>query len=153
GDNARIGIERCEAIVATLPPAPPEEPKQEPKTAPTIEPPPVVEPPKPPVEQKPIYIEGPAEPWYRDTLGNVLTGTGAAAAVASATLYLLARRDADATHHPTSLADFEDNRSSASDLQTASLITGAASLGLVIAGVIHYGTRPRPRHLAVAPLH
>lgn len=141
GDNAKIGIERCEAIVASLPP-PPDEPPKETKVAP-------IEPPK----VQPVYIEDPREPWYRDSVGDVLTGGGAAVAIASATLYILARRDADATHHPTSLTDFENSRTSASELQTASLITGAASAALVIAGVIHYSTRPRPRHLAVAPLH
>jgi hypothetical protein len=153
GENAQIGIERCEKIVASLPPAPPEPPKVEVEAKPetpaeTQPPPPMITPAPPP---PPHYVDGPAEPWYRDRIGDVLTGSGAAVALASATLYVLARGDADATHHPVSLADFESDRTAASQLQTASAITGAASAVLVISGVVHYSTRSRPRHLVVAP--
>jgi hypothetical protein len=82
----------------------------------------------------------------------VLTGSGAAFAIASATLYVLARRDADATVMPRSLADYEANRTEANQFQIASAITGAAGVALVILGVVHYAARPAPHQLAIAPI-
>lgn len=82
----------------------------------------------------------------------MLTGGGAGFAIASVTLYVLARRDADATSMPKSLADYEANRTEANQLQIASAITGAAGAVLVVIGVVHYATRPQPRELAIAPM-
>ena len=137
GDNARIGIERCEKIVASLPPAPPEPATPEPATPEPAKPESRVDPPAAPLRHAAPsqIVSQPREPWYHDRTGDVLTGGGAGFAIASVTLYVLARRDADAMSMPKSLADYEANRTAADQLQIASAITGAAGAVLVVLGV------------------
>jgi len=151
-DNAQVGIDRCEKIVATLP----EPSKPEPLPEPTPGPAPKPAPPEPsavePVKPPPAPLTDTSEPWYRDRTGNVLVISGGLAAGTGAVLYALARRHGAATTSPPSLQDYQDNRVAASHLQIASAITGAASAVLVVAGVIHYAAhRSEPRRIAAVP--
>jgi hypothetical protein len=155
--NARIGIERCEKLLAPAEGMPPDV-KPDPVDKPVVDKPvdpPITHAPLVPQVSRPVTDIPPIVtvdvPWYRDRLGISLVGGGAACALVGATLYLLARRDADATFAPTSVADYLDNRRAAPQLQAASWIVGGAGAALVIAGTIRYATRPSRRSVAVVP--
>jgi len=162
--NARVGIERCEKIVASLPPAPPEPAQPEP---PASEPPRPASPQpdepsaalpsapaSPPAEPLALHAApGPSErePWYRDRLGDALVGSAGACAIASVALYLLARGAADTTRMPASLDDYESSRSAASQYQAASWITAGVGGALLVGGLVRYATRPAHRTVSLAP--
>lgn len=151
--NAQVGIDRCEKIVATLP----EPSKPEPAAEPAAEPPLPTPRPQEPSTITPVEIDARSTdsrgPWYRDRTGNLLVLGGGLAAGTASVLYVLARDRAAATTAPSSLQFYEDNRVSASRLQIASAITGAAAAVLVVAGVVHYAAyRPEPRRLAAVPV-
>ena len=157
--NARVGIERCEKVIASLPPSPepPEDKPVHPDVVPSEPMPvtPVTPVPDGPVEPAATRVASTAspEPWYRDRMGDALVGAGAVSVLASAVPYGVARHDADATGKPGSLGDYESNRSAATALQTASWITAGVGAALVVSGIVHYATRPTRHSLAVAPLH
>jgi len=147
--NAQVGLDRCEKIVATLP----EPSKPEPAAEPPL---PKPRPPEPSAIM-PVGIDArptdSREPWYRDRTGNLLVLGGGLAAGTATVLYVLARDRAAATTAPSSLQAYETYRVSASRLQIASAITGAAAAVLVVAGVVHYAAhRPEPRRLAAVPV-
>jgi tetratricopeptide (TPR) repeat protein len=148
--NARIGIERCEKIVATLPE--PAKPDRAIAPTPTPEASADPEPSAPPIASAPLLTDE-DEPWYRDRTGNVLVIGGGLVSGTAAALYVLARRRAAVTEAPLSLEDYEGNRVGASRMQLASAITGAAGAVLVVAGLIHYAAyRPGPRRVAAVPV-
>jgi cysteine-rich repeat protein len=98
------------------------------------------------------------EPWYRDRLGNVLTISGGAAAIASVAGVVLTRNAAAATFEPGPLDDYESNRANARRFEVATWILAGASVALIAGGVIRYATRPAqitrenlPIALAVSP--
>jgi len=123
-DNAQVGIERCEKIVATLPePSKPEPPPEPPPAKPVLPEPAVT----PPVATAAPVTELSA-PWYRDRTGNLLMLGGGLSAGAATVLYVLARRSGDATTSPASLEDYEANRVTARRLQVGSTITGVAAV-------------------------
>lgn len=148
--NARIGIERCEQVISSLPPAPPDpEPAPPPSRAPDAPVRPAAAPsPTTPPTQPP---DARPTPWYRDGVGAVLVGTGTVGVIASVTLYALARRSAAATFSPTSFDDYEANRTRASRLETASWISGGVSAALLVGGAIQLARHPDRRTVAVTP--
>ena len=147
-NNARIGIERCETTLATTAPPvvedkkPPDPPVEQPRMEPA-RPEPVPEPVRPePVRDAPKQ--------QRDRVGTLLLVGGGASAVASLSLYLIARDAASSTHDPGSLSDFESNRDRARTMEIGAWITGGLAIGLVAGGVIRIVTR-RNTDVAVTP--
>jgi tetratricopeptide (TPR) repeat protein len=151
-DNARVGIERCEKIVASLPPTP-EPPAPEPsQTPPPANPAPAVEPPveadKPAASPRELDLH---VPWYRDRAGDALLAGGAVFTIASVTLYILAIRSAADASTPPSLQAYEDLKGRASRLQTSSWIAGGVGGALLVGSVIRFSTRPSQHQVAVVP--
>jgi tetratricopeptide (TPR) repeat protein len=146
--NARIGIGRCEQVLAQTPPppplaAPPAEPAAPRASEPAPRPPPAVEP------APAVRREGGRAPWYRDRRGDALVLGGVACAAAGAALYLLARGAAADTFTAPSLPSYRSSGDTARAYQTASWIAAGAGAALAVAGVVRYATRPA---IAVAPV-
>lgn len=80
---------------------------------------------------------------YPDGIGTALVIGGGAAATASVTLYVLARRAASSTFDAGPLEDYESQRSRATTMQTASWISASVGVALVTGGVIRFATRQR----------
>jgi hypothetical protein len=173
--DARTGIERCEKLLAAeadvplaVDPKPAEPPRLVEQTRPdetrpgtpgtpaTPATPGAARPGAGPDQSADLVAHSPSPargPWYRDRAGTALVVTGAAAGIAGAVCYVLARRAAAATFDPGTLDDYESNRGRAGALQTASWITTGAGAALIAGGVIRYATRPAARRgeLALRP--
>lgn len=138
--NARIGLQKCQDILANAPP-----PSDEPVKPPPPAPPPVSPPPPPPTEHRAIH-----EPWYRDRTGDILAGAGIACALGGGALYMLARGAADDTFHASSLTEYHQRHDDALSYQTDAQVLTGLGAALVVAGVIRYAIRPE-REIVVAP--
>jgi len=147
--KAIAGIERCGGTVK-----PPEPAVQEPPP----QPPPVEEKPPPPVIQ-PAPPPGPAEPrrvvvhvpWYRDTLGDVLAGSGVVVGLVSTFFFAEAHSRASHSFTPSSVNDFLQSRTDAVSLQGLGVITGVVAGALLISGGVRYATRSSERTIVVTP--
>jgi tetratricopeptide (TPR) repeat protein len=126
---ARAGIEKCK------PPPPP-------VTAPV---PPTV-PAQAPLFQQPVHrdvVERPRPRWYRDRWGDALVAAGAASAITSVSLYVLARRAASATFKTGTVDEYEANRERAGTRQTWAAVMAGVSALFVGGGVVRFVTVDR----------
>jgi hypothetical protein len=120
---ARAGLEKCKAQVTQLQlqPAPP---------APQ---PPVLQPAR---KNEEVLVERPR--WYRDRWGDALVAAGAASAITSVSLYVLARKAASATFEPGTVDDYEANRRRAGTRQTWAAVLAGVSVLCAGGGVVRF---------------
>lgn len=117
--------------------------------APKEEPPPPVEPSPPPVE--PAVVAAPADQprWYRDPLGGVLVGVGAAAAVTGGALLGVSYASADVPPDESERG-YDDRSTSVRRLSIAGISMLAAGGALLIGGTIRYALVARGHKRAAA---
>jgi tetratricopeptide (TPR) repeat protein len=135
-EAARTNLERCENVLATSR-------AREDEAAAKAAPPPSVEPTPAPVATEP---PPPAEirirrPWYTDVLGDVLLGTGVAAAGVGGYFWLRSADSRDAALDATDYGEYTARLDDAKLERTIAI--GALSAGgvLVTAAVVRYLTR------------
>ncbi|HJZ84840.1 MAG TPA: hypothetical protein VKN99_06685 [Polyangia bacterium] len=145
--SARQNIERCEAERATKttkapPPLPPPN-REVAKTTPAPRPPPA----PPPAAL--THTAPPArDPWYRDTLGDVLTGAGVVALVVGGLLWKSGHddiEDANAIASATPPMPYDKFASIADGAETRQTVGGVLFLtgaALSVGGIVRYVLRP-----------
>jgi len=142
------------AICKTNPPPPEPSADDEPTARPPAPPPPP--PPAPaPVQVAPSPPAPPVDqPWYRDTVGDVLVGGGVVAGVVALVSYRSALSDLDGANAATTYPAQSQLYDSAQSSRNIALVTGAGAVVLVGVGVFHYlahHERAEPAHVGVAP--
>lgn len=89
-------------------------------------------------------------PWYRDTLGNVLTGAGLVAVGFGASMFVFSSRAADDADGAASYPEYEDRIRTALRQRTFAIVGLGVGAGLVVTGLLRYGLHDRTIH---EPLH
>jgi hypothetical protein len=114
----------------------------EPKPGPVVTPPP-----PPPVATR--------APWYRDTAGDVLVGSGMVAGVVALVLYRSALSDLDASNTAATYPEQSDLYDRAKTSRTFAVVAGVGAGALVAAGLIHYVVHDDREHggVAIVPAH
>jgi len=146
---ARANLARCKDLLAAK--APPETPPAEPAPAATPAPAPTPAPiapvPPPTADRAPVETS----PWYTDTFGDVLTGTGIVALGVGSYFFFVSRHNesvAQSEGDAPSGATYEqhlDRVDRAERQRTIAIVTGGVGLGLITAGVLRYVLRsPEP---------
>lgn len=123
---ARAGIDKCKTQLQLQQQRPP------PALPPPLQPQPAQVAP----ERHETAVERPR--WYRDRWGDALVAAGAASAITSVSLYVLARRAASATFEPGTVDDYEANRRRAGTRQTWAAVLAGASVLCVGGGVVRF---------------
>ena len=138
-EPARQNIKRChDELAAKTPPPPPKpDPPPEPMPQPIIAP-------VAPVPPRPVD-----KPWYTDTWGDVLVGSGVAALVVGGLVWSGAQDDIAAAHGSMGYTDFAAHADGAETRQTIGVVTMIAGGALIAGGVVRYWLRP---HVSVAPM-
>ncbi len=91
------------------------------------------------------------DPWYRDWLGDALTGVGAIALVAGGVSWGLGARARDDANAASTLEDFIEQRDAAARHRTIAIVGVSAGAALITAGMVRYVLRPtRIREVAVS---
>jgi hypothetical protein len=140
-EPARQNLKRCQEQLAKKTPPPPEpKPEAMPEPMPAPVSAPVLSPAPAPASDK---------PWYIDTWGDLLVGSGVAALVVGGLVWSGAQDDIAAAHGSMSYPDFMAHADGAETRQTIGVVTMIAGGALVAGGIVRYWLRPR---VAVAPM-
>jgi tetratricopeptide (TPR) repeat protein len=147
--NARIGLDKCQDVIAHAPPLP-DQPVTPPPQPPPAEAPPTPAPPAPtPPPPVPTRVMA-RDAWYHDKLGDVLAGAGVLLLVAGGTMYLNARGAADDTYTAPALPAYRQLQADATNQQGAAELFSVVGTVLVAAGVVRYVLRPE-HEVVIAP--
>lgn len=97
----------------------------------------VAPPPAPPIATAPIVVHY-ARPWYRDRVGDALVVGGLVVGVAAAVVYRKALVDRDRADGTRSYDGYASQIDSAHAERTYAIVLGAAGVGLLVGGGLHY---------------
>ena len=88
-----------------------------------------------------VTAEPARSPWYKDTIGDALVITGAAATVIGAFMYAGARSDLDDAEATRNIGAYRDLVDDAQSKRTYSVVFLAGGGVLIAAGIARYATR------------
>jgi hypothetical protein len=125
---AADNLARCHKLVGEEPAAPPPPP---PVVVPAPPPPPPLATPAPPAPPPP------APPWYTDTVGDVLLGSGLLAVGVGAVLFATSASAASDAPSAASYGAYADALDGARTQRTAAIVAVGAGGGLIVAGIVH----------------